>query len=370
MILAKKKRVLIVSFKIGMGHAKAAAAIAEQFSEKYIEVKTIDLSDYCSFVSKGIYQKGYLRMVDSLPTLYAFFYKHTISPGIKLRVFFDSVNATKFKKLVEDFQPDVVVSTHFIVSGLISHWRDSLNNNFKLLFSMTDYDGHPLLIDKRIDVYTVPSDKVSSQIKSLGADGKICVTGIPVGKKFSKKSFRPRLRSQFGIDDRFTILIMNGGFGVGKSKEILKMICGLKEDFQILVMAGHNNRLKNSLERVAGKSNKNIKVFGFTDQVSELMAASDIIISKAGGLTVSESLAIGTPLVIFEPTPGQEEANSRFLIENNAAIMAASLSELNTFVGLAFNKIIDLNTIRKNIKKLARPFAASAIKKEILNLLK
>lgn len=365
-----KKRILIVSFKVGMGHVKAAAAIAEQFSEKNIEVKTIDLSDYSSLVSKGIYQKGYLRMVNNVPALYSFFYKHTLHSGIKLRVFFDSVNATRFKQLVADFQPDVIVSTHFIVSSLVSHWRDDFDKDIKLLFSMTDYDGHPLMIDKNIDVYTVPSPEVSSQIKSLGASNKVCVTGIPVSKKFNKKYFKPKLRSQFGLDDRFTVLVMNGGFGVGKARDILETLCEAKEDFQIIITAGHNNRLKRSLENVAAKSNKKIKVFGFTDQIAELMAVSDIIISKAGGLTVSESLAIGTPLIVFEPTPGQEEANSHFLTENNAAIMARSLLEAQTFVSLAANKIVDLNIIRRNIKKIARPFAAAFIKKEIINLLK
>lgn len=364
-----KKRVLIVSFKVGMGHIKAAAAIAEQFSGNNVEVKNVDLSDHCSLVSKELYQQGYLRMVNNVPRLYSFLYNHTPLSSTKLRVFFDSINATRLKKLISNFKPDVIVSTNFIVSDLISHWKESFDFDFKLLFVMTDYDGHPLLIDKNIDVYTVPSRDVLAQVKSLGAEGRLCVTGIPVGKNFNKKYFRPRLRSQFGLDNRFTILLMNGGFGVGKCGEILKLLCQSQLNFQVIVVAGHNNKLKNSLEKIVASADKKVKIFGFTDQISELMAASDLIISKAGGLTVSESLSIGTPILIFEPTPGQEEANSRFLIKNNAAILARTLSDIEMFISLSVNGVINLQKMRGNIKNIAMANSAFLIKKEILRLL-
>jgi len=366
-----KKRALLISFKIGMGHVQAARAIYEELADQNVEVKHIDLSDYCTVASKKFYQQGYLRMVTHAPALYSLLYRRIPSSSARSRAFFDSINAAKLRKFIRDYQPDIIVSTHFIVTSLLSRWKDKAGLDFKLIFTGTDFAAHRLWFDKKVDLYFSPSESVRTELLELGVKGEIIVSGIPIGRNFSKEFDKTIIRKDLDLEDRFTILLINGGFGVGKSKEILQSLVGQNRPIQIIAVAGLNNKLKLSLEQIASRSTSTtVKVFGFSDKISELMAVSDLIISKAGGLTVAESLAIGTPLLAFEPTPGQEEANIKFLELNNAALSAHSILDIEANVRYILDGVINLSKLRENVRKVARPDSSKIIGQKLIELLR
>ncbi len=353
-----------------MGHVKAAQAIYEELAKRDVDVKNIDLSNYCTVVSKQFYQQGYLRLVTHVPMLYSFLY-HRVPPSTsKLRTFFDAINASKFRNFISDFGPDMIVSTHFIVTSLLSRWKYKYGFKYKIIFVGTDYAAHRLWLDRKIDLYFAPTELVKEQLQTMGAKGKIIVTGIPVGSSFVEKHEKTIVRLGLGLEDKFTILLMNGGFGIGKSRDILKNLIEIDWPVQVLAVAGQNQKLKLALGKVALSSKKvRVSVFGFTNQIADLMTASDLIVSKAGGLTVAESLAVGTPLLAFEPTPGQEEENIRHLVENNSALSANNIEEIKSVIRYIRDGIINLSKLKENIQKISSPDSAKQIADKIVQML-
>ncbi len=368
-----KKRVLIVSFKIGLGHYKAAEAIEEKLRQNHpeLDIKHVDMVDYISLLGGSIYQKGYLAITDKAPELWRMLYHQTPAYSAKLRLIFDLANTAKFRKLIFAHEPDLVICTHFIPASLLSHWRETLNLETKLAFILTDFESHPHLIIPGLDLYSVAADSVKHElVKNKIDSSKIAVTGIPVKANFTKTYEKSKIRQKLGLKDKFTVLLMSGGFGVGEIEDIFSRLQESTDDLQIVAVAGYNKELEKDWQKVAKKSPKVNKIFGFTDQVAELMASADVIVSKAGGLTVSESLCIGTPLVIFKPTPGQEEANTRYLVSRAAAYHAETVKGILNIINRVFLGQEDIMAMKKNIAKIAKPHAAEIVALKVVDLIK
>jgi processive 1,2-diacylglycerol beta-glucosyltransferase len=267
---------------------------------------------------------------------------------------------------VVDLNPDLIICTHFVPANLLTLWRKENKLSSKIWITLTDYEVHSLWVDKSADLYTVATSEMKTELSKLGIDQKIIhVTGIPIDLKFSQNFDKKDIRKKFGFEDKFTLSLFSGGFGIGPIAEILEKILEMKEDFQVLVSAGKNNQLYQKLSQIAGNSWKNIKIFKFIDNIEEIYVASDIMISKPGGLTVSETLATATPLLIYRPIPGQEEANSKYLLSNNAALRADTISEIINLVSQIKQKPDSLTKLQENIRKIAKPQAALEIAKLI-----
>lgn len=365
-----KKKILVVSFKVGAGHVQAAKAICEELEECDAYIKHVDLGNYATTISRNIYQKGYIQLIDKTPQLYSFFYKRVPPQSDKIRLLLDLFNTAKFKKLLVTFKPDIIISTHFIATSLLCYWKKKGVINAKIGFVMTDHEFHPLFFDEAVDLYTVPSEKVRQELIESGVKSEIKVTGIPVGKNFRVEIDQKKSRAELGLDeDKFTVLIMNGGFGQGARTKILSQVGELGLPLQIIIVAGQNTRLKNKLSSVADELDVPVKVFGFTKDIPLLMAASDIIVSKAGGLTVSESLVMDKPMIIFNPTPGQEVANTKFLLDNNAGFLARDMEDIGIFINFIYNHVINIEEVEKNIGKIKKPLAAKGIANEINSMI-
>jgi len=367
-----KKRILVVSFKIGLGHFKAAEATRNYISENYpdCEAKHVDLMDYSNVISRNFYQKGYLAITGRVPAFYSYLYHHTSTVSNKFRLGFDLATTKKFKKLVLDFKPDLIICTHFVAANLLPYWRKRLKLDYKIAFILTDFEAHPFLMVPGIDLYAVASEEVKNQLVSNKIDPqKIKVTGIPIGSNFNQNLDRKELQKEFGLDNKFTILLMNGGFGVGVTEKIFTHLQEITEDLQVISVTGYNKKLEQEMQTVAEKSAKTNKVFGFTKRIPELMTIADLIISKAGGLTVSEALSVGTPLLIFRPTPGQEEANTKYLLKKQAALNAKTVTGIFRIINRALSGDIDLKEIRKNIKEVAKPKSTQEVVELSLDLI-
>ncbi|MFA6492727.1 MAG: glycosyltransferase [Patescibacteria group bacterium] len=362
------KKILIVSLKAGAGHLKAAQAIEKAIKLQCsdLEVKNIDLLDYASILSKEFYGNWYLDIANKVPEFYAWLYNKLDSSSTRVRLLSDRMNTQKFQKFVGDYNPDLVICTHFVPANLLTFWRKQYQLKFKIVLTLTDYEAHKLWVDNQVDMYTVATEYVEEQFVEFGADkNKIKVTGIPIDIKFLSKIEKEEVRKKLGLENKFTISIFAGAFGVGSLQEIFAKITKIENDFQIIAIAGKNKQLYKEFQNLAQKSTKKIMIRGFADNMEEIMAASDVAVSKAGGLTVSECLATNLPLIITHPFPGQEEANTRYLLNNQAAFVADKPGEVINIFEKVLKNPVTLKQMKQNIEKISKPNAALDIVKLI-----
>lgn len=367
-------KILVVSVKAGAGHLKAAEAVEAAFA-KYQpgeDVKNVDLLDYSNELIKYLYGKMYLDVVKAVPELYAYSYKHYGSSKrfVKPRFLIDRFNFSDFFRLVEDFEPDIVVATHFISEAVLENYRRKRKKGFRIAVTLTDYEFHPVWLVSNVDRYFTATEEVKSSLMFYGVPSeKIAASGIPVHPKFSEEKDRKELLAKYGLNNRSpVILISAGSFGVTPLGEVIADFRAIEDEFQIMVVCGNNTELRKDLE-IKQKSEPRLKrVFGFVDFMDELMALSDLLITKPGGITVSESIAVGVPMIFIEPIPGQEEANADYLIEQGAGMKARNLPVLLYKLGRLIKDPQRLADMSRRAKAISRPHAARAIAEEAMKL--
>ncbi len=349
------KKILVVYATAGIGHKKASLAVRDALKEiapEDTEIKTVDVLDYTDDFFKIAYLKFYLIMVNRLPLLWGLLYYLSdnrffdmLTSGV--RKFGDMMNAKKFAEFLATWKPDVVVSTHFLASEIVSESKKRKMTDTRLITVVTDYKLHSWWVAGLTDTYVVGSDDAKRDLLRWGVDPlRIKVLGIPAQPIFSKKLDEKSISERIGFKQGvFTILVIGGGFGVGPIESIIRIIGGISKPVQIIAVCGHNSELVKKLESLKSSIKGQLHILGFVDNVYEYMEISDILISKSGGITVAESLSKGLPMIIISPIMGQETRNSEFLTGHNAAIRLSDLSEL---AGV----LEDLITNPEKIKKL------------------
>jgi processive 1,2-diacylglycerol beta-glucosyltransferase len=366
-------RILIATVTAGAGHNAAAAAVDETWRvlRPNDVVDRVDLSKFFSPLHKKIYVDGYVKFVERAPELWGMFFSKTDDPKFVRRLnkwarAFPSPSRTKFKKHLEAFKPDAVICTHFLPNELLGMLRKEDKNFPPFICSVvTDFEAHALWMDSSVDMYCVAADETKARLVARGvAAESIAVTGIPISLKFSTKPDAKAVRKTCGLRDELPVLlVLGGGFGMGPVAEILGELNNAPGEFQTLVVAGRNEKLRS---RLATQDHKHpTHVLGFSSNMHELMAVADLIITKPGGLTTSEALAMGKPLFILNPIPGQEAANSDFLLERGAAAKANRVEDLPFRIGQLIGSK-KLSEMAKAAKALGRPQAARAICEEVL----
>jgi processive 1,2-diacylglycerol beta-glucosyltransferase len=367
-------KILIVSVKAGAGHLKAAEAVEAAFVKYHpsVKVKNVDLLDYSNDLIKYLYGKMYLDIVRVIPELYAYSYKHYESSKkfIKPRFLIDKFNLNDFFKLVEDFNPDVVVATHFISEAVLENYRKKKKKQFKIAVTLTDYEFHPVWLVSNVDLYFTATEEVKKSLLYYEIPPeKIVISGIPIHPKFSEEKNREKLLAKFGLNHQSPILLISAGsFGVTPLREVISEFRAIEDEFQIMVVCGNNAELRKDLEMEQKFEPRLKKIFGFVDFIDELMALSNLLITKPGGITVSESVAMGVPMIFIEPIPGQEEANADYFIEQGAGVKARNLPVLLHKLGLLIrspDKLIDMS---KRAKAVSRPYAAKTIAGKVMDL--
>jgi processive 1,2-diacylglycerol beta-glucosyltransferase len=368
------QRILIVSVRAGAGHLKAAEAVEAAFLKYHpgVEVKNVDLLDYSGELIKYLYGKMYLDVVKAIPELYAYSYKH-YEPSkkfIKPRFLIDKFNFGDFFKMVEEFDPHIVIATHFISEALLENYRRKTGKQFRIAVTLTDYEFHPVWLVSNIDLYFTATEEVKSSLLFYGvAPEKIVTSGIPIHPKFSEEKDKKDLLVKYGLSSQSpVILISAGSFGVTPLGEVIAEFRAIRDEFQIMVVCGNNTQLRKDLETKQRSEPRLKKVFGFVDFMDELMAVSDLLITKPGGITVSESIAVGLPMILIEPIPGQEEANADFLVEQGVGVKARSLPILLHKLGMLIRNTSRLADMSKRAKAISRPYAAKTIAERAVNL--
>jgi processive 1,2-diacylglycerol beta-glucosyltransferase len=386
-------RILIATVTAGAGHLAAAAALDEAWRVFRPEdtIEKLDLAKLFSPLHRKIVSDGYVKIVEHAPEFWGMMFKKTDSSKLtrrlnRLKRVFPSPSRARFARYVKRFDPDIVLCTHYLPLETLGDLRrkaaghrasessdgkergvatlSKCSKSKPLIVSIvTDFEAHALWMDGCVDLYCVAAEETKARLIARGAPAdSVIATGIPISGRFSLKHEPQAVRKRIGLrDDEPVLLVLSGGFGMGPVAEILTELDKVSAHFQTVVVTGRNEELRREL---AGRDRKHpTHVLGFASNMHELMAIADLIISKPGGLTSSEALALGKPLFIIDPIPGQEAANSDFLLERGAAIKVNRVEDLPYRIEhlLGTKK---LGQLSRAAKALGRPNAAVEICRE------
>jgi processive 1,2-diacylglycerol beta-glucosyltransferase len=369
-------RILIATITAGGGHLAAAAALEEAWRATRPDdvLERIDLLKFFSPLHRKIHSDGYLTLVERAPELWGMVFAKTDNPKVartlnKLKRAFPSNSRQKFERHVKHFRPDIVLCTHYLPLELLGHRRKQKDCPAPMTVSViTDFEAHALWMDSCVNLYCVAAEETKARLVARGAAAEnIVATGIPIAAKFSAKVEAKAVRKQYGLrDDQRVLLVLSGGFGMGPVGEILAELDKVPAEFQTVVVTGRNEEMRRDL---AAQDRKHpTHILGFASNMHELMAVADLVITKPGGLTSSEAMAMGKPLFILNPIPGQEAANSDFLLERGAAGKVNRVEDLPYRIEqlLGSKKLAQMASAAK---ALGRPQAARAVCEEVLKRL-
>lgn len=372
------KRVLLLSASAGAGHVRAAEALQKAFTNGYSEaedVRHVDVLQFTNKVFRHLYSKAYIELVNKLPEVPGWVYDKLDTPwkNERRRLALDKLNTRPLVKLLRDYQPDMIVCTHFLPAEIVSWLKAKERLASRQAIIVTDFDVHAMWLCHHYEQYFVAIDEARAYLEALGIPhAKITVSGIPIDPVFALSKDKKEMRLKHGLEpDRTTILLSAGGFGVGSVDAIIASVFPMQHSVQVVAVCGRNEELKERLTRQATiKKNSSVivKPFGYTREMDELMAASDLVLGKPGGLTTSEALAKGLVFVIVNPIPGQEERNSDHLLEGAVAIRCNNLPTLAYKLDRLLADRERFASMQANARRMARPNAASEIVKKLAEL--
>jgi processive 1,2-diacylglycerol beta-glucosyltransferase len=367
----KVNRVLVLSASAGAGHVRAAQALERALvaTGRVREVRHVDILQYTSKLFRRVYAQAYLDLVNRAPEVLGWLYDYFDEPWKhqRLRLALDKLNATRFIRLLEDYAPDWAVSTHFLPAQIIGWLRSKGRLATRQAIVVTDFDVQGMWLTRHVDRYFVALEETRAHLERLGVPpAAITVSGIPIDPVFAEAKDVRAMRVKHGLAlDRTTILVSAGGFGVGPVEALIHALLELRHPAQLVVICGRSAELKGRLDELAAARPPNVTpglhVVGYTTEMDEYMAAADLLVGKPGGLTSSEALARGLPLVIVRPIPGQEERNADHLLEAGAAIRCNNLPVLAWKIDRLFDDPPRLAAMRANARRIARPHAARDI---------
>jgi processive 1,2-diacylglycerol beta-glucosyltransferase len=364
-------RVLVLSASAGAGHLRAAEAIEKAIRIRGLasDVQHLDVLKFTNKVFRHLYSKAYIDLVNNAPEVLGWLYDHLDDPAKKdpIRLAFDRLNANPFIRYLERYQPDIAICTHFLPSGIISSLKGEEKVKVLNTVVVTDFDVHAMWLCRHVEQYFVAMEETKVHLKALGVpESLVTISGIPIDPVFAGPRDKNAMRRKHGLEpDRFTILVSAGGFGVGPVGYLMQALAQLKHPARVLAVCGRNEALKAELAEMIGHLKKtsvvSFTLVGFTTEMDELMTAADLFVGKPGGLTTSEALAKGLPMVVINPIPGQEERNSDHLLEQGAAIRCNNLPALAYKIDSLIDTPGKLAQMEKSSRSMGKPDAAFTV---------
>lgn len=336
----KRKRILILTLSFGAGHVMASAAITEaiRLIDSGAEVRTIDCLQLSSWGFRAAYAWPYWMMIRFAPSLWArlFQTRHTGRHDQTAPEWLFRLGCRRVFQELREWQPDVILATEVGACEIASLARRSGVTSAPILAVTTDHESEPVWAKEEVDQYFVPTLAAGEQLIQWGVSKKkIVVSGIPVLRKFhsgaSSREIRERLRFS---TDRPLVLVMGGGMGPLRMDDISRQLIKVPGAFSIVAVTGKNLKLRKRVERLRGEmpAGKSLTVFGWVENVDELMRAADVLVTKPGGLTLTEAASVGVPMVCVNPIPGPEEAHCRLVEEEKLGLVARRIDEVSARV--------------------------------------
>lgn len=364
-------RVLVLSASAGAGHLRAAEAIEKAIRIRGLasDVQHLDVLKYTNKVFRHLYSKAYIDLVNNAPEVLGWLYDYLDNPvkNDPIRLAFDRLNANPFIRYLQRYQPDVAICTHFLPSGIISSLKGEEKVHVLNAVVVTDFDVHAMWLCRHVEQYFVAMEETKVHLKALGEpESLVTISGIPIDPIFGEPCDKRAMRRKYGLEpEQFTILVSAGGFGVGPISYLMQALAQLQHQAHVIAVCGRNAALKDELEHTIENINQSsvvsFTVLGFTSEMDELMSAADLFVGKPGGLTTSEALAKGLPMVVINPIPGQEERNSDHLLEQGAAIRCNNLPALAYKIDTLIDTSGKLEQMEKSSRAMGKPDAAFAV---------
>lgn len=370
---AERPRVLILSAGVGSGHVRAAEAVELACRKLRSDalVCNHDVLTLGTAVFRRCYGGMYLDFVNKAPLILRIAYNlmdrphfnKTIGRWDRLRLFLEEMNLHPFLALLQEQPWDLIISTHFLSGEIVADLRRKGRLTVPQVMVTTDFETHHLWITEPCEHYFTATEEAALYMEKQGVPAeKVTVVGIPIHPSFCEKKDRAECRQHLGLaGDRPVVLLLAGGHGVGRIDELFRMLLEVTEPMDLVVVTGRNEAAKKRLETIAPPDRHRVKVLGYCTNMADLMTAADLLVSKPGGLTTSEAMACGTPMLIVDPVPGQEERNSDLLLENGAAIKGNHLLTLPPKIAYLLRDPARLARMRANARRLGRPHAAFEI---------
>lgn len=377
------KKILITYATAGVGHKKASLAIKAVLENKKrdFDIKFINILDYTNSFFKKSYPSIYLLLVNKLILLWGFLYylsdfKIVHNLVYPLRQFSGVLNSMRFVKFLLEFKPDIVVATHFLTADICTYVKQKYKIKMKVINIVTDYRIHSFWIADGVDTYIVGHQETRMDLlkKWRVPSEKIKVMGIPVEPKFSVKHDKNFFRKKLNLpSDSFVVLLIGGGYGVGPILKILKILnksilrqaqdFALRQDsgLSVITVCGHNRSLYNKVNTFAKKINLTIRNYAYVDNIDELMAASDVYIGKAGGISTTEALNQDLPLIFVRPIPGQESRNADLMTRGGAGVRLKKVNDMVEIIEGLRHSEERVKAFKENINNMKKINAANDI---------
>ncbi len=370
------RRILVLSASVGAGHLRAAQAVelAIRQLEPQAEVVNLDVLELTNATFRRLYGQAYLDLVNKAPHVLGYFYDlldRAPSPQRKsdrLRLLVERLNLGRFIRFLRGHACELVVNTHFLPAEIIAALRRKGEYHVPQCTVTTDFETHRLWVNQPCELYFTATPEGAAYLVHWGVPADdISVTGIPVHPHFSQPKSREECRARLHLGtDRPVVLQLAGGFGVGPVEALLDAILACNLPLEVVVVAGRNTELRDRLQSRQPPPPHRLHVLGFTDQMDELMAAADVVVSKPGGLTSSEVLARGAAMAIVNPIPGQESRNADYLLEHGAAVKINNPPALTLKLAALLREPQRLAGLQANARRLGRPQAAFDVARQAL----
>ncbi len=361
---AGTRRLLLLTAPYGDGHTRAAEAIEEGMEcvAPGWECVLVDyFREFVPNVVTTLSRKAYLDSIRLAPASYGLFYRAIgkVKPDSWMRKMMDSPGRRGLSHYLAERPFDVIASLYPIPSGAVAYLKDHGTISAQLVTVVTDYTCHPEWIHAGTDAYVVGSESVADLMVAYGVErARICPLGIPVRAAFARAAREARP----GTDGRRRVLVMAGAHGaLGGIGDVADALGRLSAQTDVTFVCGRAEALVDKLELLTRAWPSKPRILGYVHDVAREMAAADLVISKAGGITVSEALALGRPLLIYKPIPGQEQRNCDFLQEHGAGVAIRTAGDLNRVLRDLLTHPRELSKMSEAAGRIAKPDAARDI---------
>ena len=357
-------KAIILTMSTGNGHNIASNALKNYLKGKGVDAKVVDAYKYFNKLLSNFLEKGYLLSTKYTPYMYGKFYnsieKHNPDAKLSWSKFCNSFVARQFAKYISRQNPDIVISTHSLAATLMTTYMKKKLVSTKTIGIVTDFCVLPYWDMAEMDYYVTANELIKDQLIKKGFDrDRILPFGIPVDLKFSTKREKAKAREELGIEDKTTIFVITGSMGFGNTEKYIRALDRMDGDFQIISVCGNNKSMKKRIDAL--NTRKKIYNFGYVNNVDVIMDASDIIVTKPGGLTVSEAISKNIPMILVDPIPGQEDRNREFLINTGIAVGVSKLTPIDDVVNTLLTYEERQNQLCKMQSSLGKPFAAKEL---------
>lgn len=332
----QKQRVLLLSEGFGAGHTQAAYALSSSLRKiaPHVQTRVLELGSFLNPRVAPVIITAYKKTVSSQPRLVRMMYRSNYNKSLNRlttlalhRIFY-----TRTLQIIRQLRPDVIVCTHPIPSVVISRIK-RLGFDVPLCTVITDYDVHGAWVSREVNRYLVSTEQVKEKLLERGVGAsKIQITGIPVHPNFWERHQKDDIRAQFALNNLPTVLVMGGGWGFMKDEAVNSLLASYHNEIQIIFCFGNNTKQLEKMKKDPRYIHPNIHLLGFTKEVDKLMEVADLLITKPGGMTCTEGLAKGIPMLFHKPLPGQEEENSQYFASQGWGTEIHSLGDIEGWI--------------------------------------